>query len=281
MVERSADDIETPSHGGAHGDVRLQFIGGGRMGEAIFAGLIGAGKLRSDEVHVVETFPARRDELRAAYPQLGIGDAAVAAPTVIAVKPDDVASAVGAAVAAGADTLLSVAAGVTLARLESAAGPGVAVVRAMPNTPALVGAGVAALAAGAEADETTLAWAERVLGAVGDVVRVKEGQLDAVTGTSGSGPAYVFLVAEALVEAAVAEGLPRPVAERLVVGTLRGAAMMLAESGQSASELRAGVTSPEGTTAANLRALEDRAMRGTFATAIAAATQRSSELGRG
>lgn len=280
MVERSADDVGTPPQGVESGGVRLQFIGGGRMGEAIFAGLIRAGELRVDEVSVVEALPARRDELRVAYPHLRLGDVAVAAPTVIAVKPDDVASAVGAAVAAGADTLLSVAAGVTLAQLESVAGAGVAIVRAMPNTPALVGAGVAALAPGSEADETTLVWAERVLGAVGDVVRVKESQLDAVTGTSGSGPAYVFLVAEALVEAAVAEGLPRPVAERLVAGTLRGAAMMLAESGQSASELRAGVTSPGGTTAAGLRALEDRAVRGAFAAAVGAATQRSRELGR-
>mgnify|MGYP001458141687 FL=1 len=185
------------------------------------------------------------------------------------------------AVAAGVDTVLSVAAGVPLGRLEVAAGPGVAVVRAMPNTPALVGAGVAALAPGSEADETVLVWAEGILGAVGDVVRVSEAQLDAVTGTSGSGPAYVFLVAEALIEAAVAEGLPRPVAERLVVGTVRGAGMMLAESGQSAGELRAGVTSPGGTTAAGLRALEDRAVRGAFAAAVAAATERSRLLGAG
>lgn len=259
----------------------MQFVGGGRMGEAIVAGLIRSGELRAEEIAVVEALPQRREELRAGYPQLVIGDAPVAAPTVIAVKPADVPDAVSASVAAGADTVLSVAAGVPLARLEAAAGAGVAVVRAMPNTPALVGAGVAALAPGTHADEVVVVWAERILGAVGDVVRVSEAQLDAVTGTSGSGPAYIFLVAEALIDAAVAEGLPRPVAERLVVGTVRGAGMMLAESGDSAAELRAAVTSPGGTTSAGLRALEDRAVRGAFASAVAAATERSRRLGGG
>ncbi len=281
MVESSASEVGSPPAGIRSSGIAVQFVGGGRMGEAIIAGLIRSGELRAEEIAVVEALPARREQLRVTYPQLVLGDVPTAAPTVIAVKPDDVAAAVSEAVAAGVDTVLSVAAGVPLGRLEVAAGPGVAVVRAMPNTPALVGAGVAALAPGSEADETVLVWAEGILGAVGDVVRVSEAQLDAVTGISGSGPAYVFLVAEALIEAAVAEGLPRPVAERLVVGTVRGAGMMLAESGQSAGELRAGVTSPGGTTAAGLRALEDRAVRGAFAAAVAAATERSRLLGAG
>ncbi len=281
MVESSASEVGSPPAGIRSSGIAVQFVGGGRMGEAIIAGLIRSGELRAEEIAVVEALPARREQLRVTYPQLVLGDVPTAAPTVIAVKPDDVAAAVSEAVAAGVDTVLSVAAGVPLGRLEVAAGPGVAVVRAMPNTPALVGAGVAALAPGSEADETVLVWAEGILGAVGDVVRVSEAQLDAVTGISGSGPAYVFLVAEALIDAAVAEGLPRPVAERLVVGTVRGAGMMLAESGQSAGELRAGVTSPGGTTAAGLRALEDRAVRGAFAAAVAAATERSRLLGAG
>ncbi len=281
MVESSASEVGSPPAGIRSSGIAVQFVGGGRMGEAIIAGLIRSGELRAEEIAVVEALPARSEQLRVTYPQLVLGDVPTAAPTVIAVKPDDVAAAVSKAVAAGVDTVLSVAAGVPLGRLEVAAGPGVAVVRAMPNTPALVGAGVAALAPGSEADETVLVWAEGILGAVGDVVRVSEAQLDAVTGISGSGPAYVFLVAEALIDAAVAEGLPRPVAERLVVGTVRGAGMMLAESGQSAGELRAGVTSPGGTTAAGLRALEDRAVRGAFAAAVAAATERSRLLGAG
>ena len=224
MVESSASEVGSPPAGIRSSGIAVQFVGGGRMGEAIIAGLIRSGELRAEEIAVVEALPARREQLRVTYPQLVLGDVPTAAPTVIAVKPDDVAAAVSKAVAAGVDTVLSVAAGVPLGRLEVAAGPGVAVVRAMPNTPALVGAGVAALAPGSEADETVLVWAEGILGAVGDVVRVSEAQLDAVTGISGSGPAYVFLVAEALIEAAVAEGLPRPVAERLVVVPPRGCA---------------------------------------------------------
>ena len=281
MVESSASEVGSPPAGIRSSGIAVQFVGGGRMGEAIIAGLIRSGELRAEEIAVVEALPARREQLRVTYPQLVLGDVPTAAPTVIAVKPDDVAAAVSKAVVAGVDTVLSVAAGVPLGRLEVAAGPGVAVVRAMPNTPALVGAGVAALAPGSEADETVLVWAEGILGAVGDVVRVSEAQLDAVTGIPRPGPAYVSLVAEALTEAAVAEALPRPVAARLVVGTVRGAGMMLAESGQSAGELRAGVTSPGGTTAAGLRALEDRAVRGAFAAAVAAATERSRLLGAG
>ena len=249
------------------------------MGEALFAGLIASGAEQAETIVVVEPLAVRRDELRTAHPGLEVSDAPVSAPTVVAVKPQDVRAAVGAAVGAGATRVLSVAAGVTLSALESAAGGGVAVVRAMPNTPALVGAGVAAIAPGSEAGDDTMAWAEGILGAVGDVVRVSEPQLDAVTGLSGSGPAYVFLVAEALIDAGVAEGLPRPIAERLAVGTLRGAGIMLAESGQGAAELRAAVTSPGGTTAAGLRALETRAVRAALGEAVAAATARSCELG--
>lgn len=263
----------------AAGTVCLQFMGGGRMGEALFAGLIASGAEQAETIVVVEPLAVRRDELRTAHPGLVVSDAPVSAPTVVAVKPQDVRAAVGAAVGAGATRVLSVAAGVTLSALESAAGGGVAVVRAMPNTPALVGAGVAAIAPGSEAGDDTMAWAEGILGAVGDVVRVSEPQLDAVTGLSGSGPAYVFLVAEALIDAGVAEGLPRPIAERLAVGTLRGAGIMLAESGQGAAELRAAVTSPGGTTAAGLRALEARAVRAALGEAVAAATARSRELG--
>ena len=152
--------------------------------------------------------------------------------------------------AAGAHRVLSIAAGVPLDRLEAWLGEGVPVVRAMPNTPALVGAGAAAIAGGASATDDDLAWAEVVLSAVGTVQRVAEPLLDAVTGLSGSGPAYVFLVAEALIEAGVLAGLPRPVSEALATQTLLGAARLLAESGDSPEALRAAVTSPGGTTAA-------------------------------
>jgi pyrroline-5-carboxylate reductase len=199
---------------------------------------------------------------------------------VLAVKPGDVEGACGALAAAGEPApVLSIAAGVTIARLEAALAPGTPVVRAMPNTPALVGAGAAAVAAGTNAGEAELAWAEQVLGAVGLVERVDESLLDAVTGLSGSGPAYVFLVAEALVEAGVLAGLPRPVSSALATQTLLGAARLLDESPEGPEALRAAVTSPGGTTAAGLRALESAGVRAAFLDAVMAATERSRELG--
>ncbi|MGZ4677655.1 MAG: pyrroline-5-carboxylate reductase, partial [Acidimicrobiia bacterium] len=169
-------------------------------------------------------------------------------------------------------------AGVPIAALEAAA-PGRPVVRAMPNTPALVREGVAAIAGGTHATEADLDAARRLLGAVGSVVTVPEHQLDAVTGLSGSGPAYVFLVAEALVDAGVLNGLPRDVAVQLVYGTIRGAGVMLTDSGDTAEQLRAAVTSPGGTTAAGLRVLEAGAVRSALLDAVTAATARSRELG--
>ena len=153
----------------------------------------------------------------------------------------------------------------------------------MPNTPALVGRGVTAIAPGAHAGPAHLDLAERLLGAVGTVVRTGEGALDAVTGLSGSGPAYVFLLVEALVEAGVAEGLPRDLATTLAVGTLVGSAALLDDGAAgerpAPAALREAVTSPGGTTAAGLRALEDRAFRAAIAAAVEAATRRSRELG--
>ena len=171
--------------------------------------------------------------------------------------------------------------GTPLARLESWLWPGLSVVRAMPNTPALVGAGATAIAPGSSAGEDDLAWAESVLSSIGVVVRLPEHLLDAATGLSGSGPAYVFLVAEALIEAGVLEGLDREVARVLAVQTLLGAARMLDETGETAEQLRAAVTSPGGTTAAGLRALESRSVRAAFLEAVSAATARAKALGAG
>jgi pyrroline-5-carboxylate reductase len=151
----------------------------------------------------------------------------------------------------------------------------------MPNTPALVGTGASAIAAGSAAGPGDVAWAQGVLGAVGVVEVVPEALLDAVTGLSGSGPAYVFLVAEALVEAGVLAGLPRPTASRLAFQTLLGAARMVSESADGPEALRAAVTSPGGTTAAGLRELERAGVRAAFLDAVMAATERSRELGRG
>ncbi len=150
----------------------------------------------------------------------------------------------------------------------------------MPNTPSLVRRGAAAIAAGRHATDLHLELAERVLGAVGIVVRVPEKLLDAVTGLSGSGPAYVFLVAEALVEAGVLVGLPRDVASTLVNQTLLGSAVLLAEGDDGPEALRAAVTSPGGTTAAGLQVLEEFGIRASLLAAVEAATERSRELGR-
>lgn len=259
---------------------RLSIIGGGRMGDALLGGLLSSGWATPDELAVVEALPARRDELAAARPGVAVlAELATAEAVVVAVKPPDVAGAVRAAVGAGAARVLSIAAGVTIAQLEAAAGGSVPVVRAMPNTPSLVGVGAAAIAGGTHATDDDLAWAESVLGAVGIVVRVAEAQLDAVTGLSGSGPAYVFLVVEALVEAGVLVGLPRPTATALVQQTLLGAATLLAEGDEGPEALRAAVTSPGGTTAAGLRALEAAGVRSAFVDAVVAAAERSRALG--
>jgi len=172
---------------------------------------------------------------------------------------------------------LSVMAGIRSDTIVAATGSE-RVVRAMPNTPALVGEGAAAIAGGVGATDDDMAWAESILGAVGTVVRVPESHLDAVTGLAGSGPAYVFMVAEALIDAGVHAGLTRPTAESLVTQLLVGSAALLRERGD-ASALRAMVTSPGGTTAAGLRVLEQRAVRAAFVDAVAAATARSIELG--
>jgi pyrroline-5-carboxylate reductase len=260
---------------------RLQVIGGGKMGEALLAGLVAGGWAPAGELRVVERLAPRADELRQRFPAMDVADEPAAARGhVLAVKPGDVEAACRALAAAGEPApVLSIAAGVTIARLEAALAPSTPVVRAMPNTPALVGAGAAAVAAGTTAGEAELAWAEQVLGAVGLVERVDESLLDAVTGLSGSGPAYVFLVAEALVEAGVLAGLPRPVSTALAMQTLLGAARLLDESPEGPEALRAAVTSPGGTTAAGLRALESAGVRAAFLDAVMAATERSRELG--
>ncbi|MGH9244991.1 MAG: pyrroline-5-carboxylate reductase [Acidimicrobiales bacterium] len=263
---------------------RLQIVGGGKMGEALLSGLLAADWAPADELAVVEKVAARRDELSRSHPAVRLLSAPEDADGVLlAVKPNDAADACGAVAEAGCRRVLSIIAGVAIATLEAALGgdPPVAVVRAMPNTPALVGAGAAAVAPGTAADDTDLDWAEGILTAVGQVVRVPEKLLDAVTGLSGSGPAYVFLVAEALIEAGVLAGLSRDISRTLATQTLLGAARLLTETGEPAEALRAAVTSPGGTTAAGLHALERAGVRAAFLDAVAAATARSKQLGGG
>lgn len=258
----------------------LELLGGGRMGTALLGGLLDAGVVTPAALAVVEPSEQRRSELAVAFPDVAVLAEPVAADgVVVATKPTEVAAALGAAAAAGLNKVLSVAAGIGVDALEAASGGAVPVVRAMPNTPSLVGAGAAAIAAGNHADEADLRWAESLLGAVGTVQRVEESALDAVTGLSGSGPAYVFLVAEALIEAGVAAGLSADTASALVTQTLLGSARLLDESDESPAALRAAVTSPGGTTAAGVAVLEQRAVPDALVAAVLAAAERSRELG--
>ena len=251
------------------------------MGEALLGGLLDARWAEPSDITVVERLASRRDELVALFPGVVVTDSIVASEgAVVAVKPTDVVATCRDLAAAGVRRVLSIAAGVTLATLQDALGPDVAVVRAMPNTPAVVRAGAAAIAPGRAANDDDLDWAESILDAVGVVVRIAEEKLDAVTGLSGSGPAYVFLMAESMIEAGVLVGLPREVAEVLAVQTILGSAQLLESSDEHAAALRAQVTSPGGTTAAGLRALETGGFRAAVLDAVAAATERSQELGR-
>jgi pyrroline-5-carboxylate reductase len=267
------------------GRVRLEVVGGGRMGQALVAGLVEAGWAQPAELAVVERDADRRAELAASLPGVVVTDTVGPADgAVVAVKPADAVAVCASLADHGVDRVLSIAAGVPTARLEAAFGRRVAVVRSMPNTPAQVGVGASAVAPGAYAGDDDVAWAESILGAVGITVRVDEADLDAVTGLSGSGPAYVFLLVEALVAAGVAQGLDEQVAGRLVVQTVAGAARILEASGAAgldADAHRQAVTSPGGTTAAGLGVLDERGVRQAVADAVAAATRRSHELGAG
>ena len=251
------------------------------MGEALLGGLLDARWAEPGELAVVERIADRRDVLAALFPGVLVTDTIVEAEgAVIAVKPGDVAETCRSLAAAGATRVLSIAAGITTSSLQGSLGDGIAVVRAMPNTPAVVRAGAAAIAPGSSATEADLDWASSVLEAVGVVVRVPEDKLDAVTGLSGSGPAYVCVMAESMIEAGVLVGLPRDVAEVLAVQTLLGSASLLESSDEAAAALRAQVTSPGGTTAAGLRALESGGFRSAILDAVSAATERSRELGQ-
>ena len=260
---------------------RLQVIGGGKMGEALVGGLVSSGWADADELHVVEPDPARREAVSAAVPGASVSTEPLhGTGAVIAVKPDVVAAVLPALAAAATARVLSIAAGVRTGAIEAGLPAGTPVVRAMPNTPALVGVGAAAVAGGSAAGPEDLEWARGILEAVGTAVVVAEADLDAVTGLSGSGPAYVFRLAEALRAAGVAQGLDADTADTLTRQTLLGAATLLASSGEDPGRLRENVTSPGGTTAAGLAVLDEAGFAGLVERVVAAATERSRELGQ-
>jgi pyrroline-5-carboxylate reductase len=263
----------------------VAILGAGVMGETLLSGLLRAGRDPGDLV-VSEPRPERAAELRERYAVEVLDNVAAtqrADTLVLVVKPQDMGGLcdeIAEHVRPGA-LVVSLAAGITTEFLESRLGPGVPVVRVMPNTPALVDQGMAAISPGAHCDEPHLAEAEELLRAVGKVVRVPEKHQDAVTAISGSGPAYLFYVTEAMIEAGVFLGLPRATAAELVVQTVYGAATMLRETGEHPSVLREQVTSPGGTTVAALRTLDDHKVRAAFISALEAARDRSHELASG
>ncbi|MCA9623267.1 MAG: pyrroline-5-carboxylate reductase [Myxococcales bacterium] len=264
---------------------RIAFVGGGNMAEALLAGLLEAG-VAPERICASDPSASRRDHLAARH---GVAvsasnAAAVAGATlvVLAVKPSVVVPAcreIAAAVASEA-LVLSIAAGVPTATIEAELPEGARVVRAMPNTPALVQAGATAVAPGHAAGDADLALAEAVFGAVGLTVRVPESGLDAVTGLSGSGPAYVMLMIEALADGGVKAGLPRDVAQALATQTVLGSAELQRQTGEHPAVLKDRVTSPGGTTIAGLAVLEAAGLRGALLEAVVAAAERSRELGR-
>jgi pyrroline-5-carboxylate reductase len=263
----------------------VAIIGAGVMGETLLSGLIRAGR-RTDDLVVGEKRRERATELEERYgvTVLSNTDAARKADTIaLVVKPQDMGDLLGelAAVVRPGQLVVSLAAGITTAFIEARLPDGVAVVRVMPNTPALVDEGMAAISRGSHCDESHLAEAESLMASTGRVIQVPERQQDAVTAISGSGPAYIFFVVESMIEAGVHLGLPRGTASELVVQTVVGSAKLLRETGEHPTVLRERVTSPGGTTAAALRELEDHKVRAAFLTAVEAARDRSRSLAAG
>jgi pyrroline-5-carboxylate reductase len=261
----------------------VAILGGGKIGEALLSGLL-RGERGAADVVVSEKHPERAAYLADTY-GVQVTDVApavkLAGTLLIAVKPQDIDTLLR-EVAEAIETrhvVVSVAAGVTTRHIERALPAGIAVVRCMPNTPALVDQAMTAVAGGAHATDEHLAVAESLLGAVGRVVRVPESQLDAVTALSGSGPAYFFYLVEAMIDAGILLGLPRALAAELIVQTAIGSATMLRDSGEHPVQLREAVTSPGGTTIAAIRELEVHGVRAALLAAIEAAARRSRELG--
>jgi pyrroline-5-carboxylate reductase len=263
--------------------MQIGFIGSGRMASALLEGILRAAIASPAAIFLTDKIPAAAEALaRRTGAQARPSNAAVAAEAavlILCVKPGDVPSALGEAGDLSGKLLVSIAAGVPLRRLREWAPGNPRLIRVMPNTPALIGQGAAAYAAAEEATADDLATAERIFGAVGIVARVKEELLDAVTGLSGSGPAFVYTVIEALADGGVLMGLPRDIALRLSSQTVLGAAAMVLQTGQHPAQLRDQVASPGGTTIAGLEALEEAGLRAALIGAVRAAAERSGELG--
>lgn len=264
--------------------LRIGFVGAGKMATALARGLVRAGVVSPADVLASDPLAEARarfgQEVGAATTARNVEVAQFARVVVLAVKPDQVRAALydikpG---LTAEHVIISMAAGVRLAALEAELGPGARVIRVMPNTPALVGAGAAAFALGHNARPEDAELAHRLFATVGSVFQLKESLLDAVTGLSGSGPAYAFLMIEALSDGGVAEGLPREVATALAAQTLLGAARMVLETGQHPGALKDMVTSPGGTTIEGLQALERARVRCALIMAVRRAADKARRL---
>ncbi len=268
--------------------LNIGFLGAGKMATALAKGFVRAEIVLPREIIGGDPHEAARknfaDELGSKVTASNREVARFATVLVLATKPDQAPAALAEIreeVVSNGHLLISIAAGVTIGRLEGALAPGARVIRVMPNTPALVGAGASAFALGKNATPADGAVAAKLLSAVGAAFQVKESLLDAVTGLSGSGPAYVYQFIEALSDGGVASGLPRDVATRLAAQTVLGAAKMVLETGQHPGALKDQVTSPGGTTIEGLHELEKGKLRATVMNAVRAATEKSKKLGQG
>jgi pyrroline-5-carboxylate reductase len=268
--------------------VKFGLIGGGVMGEALLSRLINQNIYKSSEIIVSEPSFVRRELLAKKYAVNVVGENTEVFNSggevlFLAIKPQvftSVTQEISSVISQSHFPLIvSILAGVTLGQLE-AAFVGLPVVRAMPNTPATVGAGITAICAGKDTQANHLEKARQLFSAVGEVVEVSESLMDAVTGLSGSGPAYVALMVEALADGGVASGLPRPIAQQLALQTVLGTATLLQETKIHPAELKDRVTSPGGTTIAGIAELEKAAFRSALIQAVRAATNRSQELGK-
>jgi pyrroline-5-carboxylate reductase len=263
--------------------VKLSVIGGGVMGSAIISRLITQGTYQSKDILISEPALQQQEYLHQEYGVQVTGDnslAALAPVLLLAIKPQIFDDVVAKLVQSNPNQLvISILAGVSIAQLERAF-PDRAVIHAMPNTPATVGMGITAIAAGQHVRPEQLELAEQIFQAIGEVVTVSESLMDAVTGLSGSGPAYVAIAIEALADGGVAAGLPRQIADRLALQTVLGTAQLLKESNLHPAQLKDRVTSPGGTTITGVAKLEAAGFRSALIEAVIAASKRSQELGR-
>lgn len=264
---------------------RIGFIGGGQMAKALAGGAVRAGLVTPEQLLIAEPNPQQKEQFREVLGKVQLCDhghevLAACDRVVLAVKPQ-VLQQIGGELASRVEPrhlLVSIAAGISLPQLQTLLGTK-RIVRVMPNTPSQVGAGAAGIAADGNVPESDVAWVEQLMNAVGTTVRVPDRLLHAVTGVSGSGPAYIYLVIEALSDGGVAQGLPRDLATKLAAQTVLGAAKMVLDTGLHPGQLKDQVTSPGGTTIAALRHLEKAGLRSALIEAVAKAAERSEELG--